>query len=69
VSGELAATIFTVVHEEKLHRKNCVLRRGKALWSAVEWGVVVGGTCRKMEGGGIGFLGAWEMKEYKRKLG
>jgi len=36
---------------------------------AVEWGWAVAGTCRKMEGGGIGFLGAWEMKGYKRKVG
>lgn len=55
---------------EKLHRKNCVLHRWTmGVSGAVEWGVAARGTCRKMEGGGIGFLGAWEMKGFKRKLG
>ena len=41
---------------------------GNGSSGAVEWGGAMGGTW-KMEGGGIGFLGAWEMKGYKRKLG
>ena len=50
-----------------MHRKNCVLHRGRTWWElgvsgAVEVGGAVGGTCRKMEGGDIGFLGAREMK-------
>ena len=67
---QLAATIFGIAQEERLHRKNCVLCSGRIWWAM---GVVVlcvcvwGGGTWEMEGGGMGDERIWEKSEMNRR--